>query len=159
MCSAWLEWKLKIGHPCCKAQSNTTLYFEKFGFGSLFVKLPKPCLMYSIKLQRGTSPWLKLLCHTWLSYLFLIYAQLHSSPLKGITIEENEIIISQLADDAALFLKDATQVSAAIDRIKISSNDTGLCLTISKCVKVMSEGENYNQAAARTNSLFNGQGL
>ena len=71
-------------------------------------------------------------------YLFLICTQLLSefiklSHLKGITIAEREIIISQLADDTTLFLKDASQVSVAIDIIKSFSNASGLCLNISKC--------------------------
>lgn len=53
--------------------------------------------------------------------------------MKDITIAENEIIISQLADDTTLFLKDASQVSVATDVIKTFSNASGLCLNISKC--------------------------
>ncbi len=92
----------------------------EFGFGPYFcaaIKTTYKNANCSIKLYAGTSPRfdLKRGCS-----LFLICTQLLSeliklSHLKGVTIAEREIIISQLADDTTLFLKDASQVSAAID--------------------------------------------
>lgn len=119
---------------------------KKFGFGPFFCAAIKT--MYnnancSIKLHAGTSPRFNLErgvrqgCPV-SPYLFLICTQLLSdciklSDLKGITIAEKEIIISQLDDDTTLFLKDASQVSVAIDIIKSFSNASGLCLNITKC--------------------------
>ncbi len=40
-----------------------------------------------------------------------------ASSLKGVTIAEREVIISQLADDTTLFLKDESQISLAINII------------------------------------------
>lgn len=119
---------------------------EKFVFAPYFcaaIKTMYRNVNYSIKLYAGTSPrfdvnrGVRQGCPV-SPYLFLICAQLLSdfiklSPLKGITIAENEITISQLADDTTLFLKDASQVSIAIDVIKTFSNASGLCLNISKC--------------------------
>ena len=71
-------------------------------------------------------------------YLFLFCTQLmnihiKSSQLKGISIAGREIIISQLADDTALFLKDQHQVSAALKVVDAFSKASGLYLNINKC--------------------------
>ncbi len=46
---------------------------------------------------------------------------------------EREVIISQLADDTTLFLKDERQISLAINIIDSFSKASGLCLNIQKC--------------------------
>lgn len=56
-------------------------------------------------------------------YLFLLVTQLLSvyvkkSSLKGISIVNREIIISQLADDTTLFLKNSDQIPTAINVVK-----------------------------------------
>ena len=97
----------------------------------------------SIKLSSGTSPRFPLKrgvrqgCPLSV-YLFLLAAQLlnlqiKSSSLKGITIANQEIIISQLADDTVLFLKDATQIPIAVSTIESFSNASGLSLNLNKC--------------------------
>ena len=71
-------------------------------------------------------------------YLFLLAAQLlcehikHSN-LKGITIADRTIIISQLADDTTLFLKNSSQVSLAISLIDHFTKASGLRLNLKKC--------------------------
>lgn len=54
------------------------------------------------------------------------------SPLKGIKLTGREIIISQLADDITLFLKNAAQKATATDTIKLFSLASGLYLNINK---------------------------
>lgn len=119
---------------------------EKFGYGSYFRRAIKT--MYtdgncSIRLQAGTSPRFSLKrgvrqgCPI-SPYLFLLCSQLLTdsiklSPLKGISIADKEIIISQLADDTTLFLKDSSQIPLSIDLIKTFSDASGLCLNIKKC--------------------------
>ncbi len=44
-----------------------------------------------------------------------------------------EIIISQLADDATLFLKNSDQISLALHTINVFSNASGLHLNVLKC--------------------------
>lgn len=119
---------------------------DRFGFGPYFCTAIKTLYKNancSIKLPFGTSPRFELNrgirqgCPV-SPYLFLLCTQLLSdfiklSQLKGITIAEREIIISQLADDTTLFLKDASQVSIAISAIKIFSKASGLHLNINKC--------------------------
>uniref|UniRef100_A0A669DIK2 Reverse transcriptase domain-containing protein n=1 Tax=Oreochromis niloticus TaxID=8128 RepID=A0A669DIK2_ORENI len=119
---------------------------DKFGFGSYFqnaIKTMYKNVNCSIKLQAGTSPRFNLNrsirqgCPI-SPYLFLICAQLLSdyikrSPLKGITIADKEIFISQLADDTTLFLKNASQVQMAINTINAFSLASGLHLNIGKC--------------------------
>ncbi len=71
-------------------------------------------------------------------YLFLLASQflalqISSSNLQGITIDDRQIIISQLADDTTLFLNDASQVPLALRLIESFSRASGLCLNINKC--------------------------
>lgn len=71
-------------------------------------------------------------------YLFLIVGQifcryLKSSSIKGITIADKEILVSQLAEDTALFLKDSVQVPQVLQIINIFSNASGLFLNLKKC--------------------------
>lgn len=121
---------------------------QKFGFGKYFCSAIET--MYkkancSIKMHTGTSPHFDLGrgirqgCPV-SPYLFLICAQLLSdfikqSPIKGIpvTIADREIIISQLADDTSLFLKNAPQISFAVNQISVFSRASGLRLNLSKC--------------------------
>uniref|UniRef100_A0A3B5R4M7 Reverse transcriptase domain-containing protein n=1 Tax=Xiphophorus maculatus TaxID=8083 RepID=A0A3B5R4M7_XIPMA len=119
---------------------------EKFGFGPYFCAAIKT--MYknancSIKLHVGTSPRFDLKrgvrqgCPL-SPYLFLICSQLLSdfiklNHLKGISFADKNIIISQLADDTTLFLKDASQVSLAINIVEKFSRASGLYLNIDKC--------------------------
>lgn len=107
---------------------------EKFGFGDFFCKAIRTMYMNgnsSIKLHSGTSPRFQLKrgirqgCPI-SPYLFLLCTQLlniyvKSGVIKGISIADKEIIISQLADDTTLFLKDATQVPNAINVIQAFS--------------------------------------
>ncbi len=71
-------------------------------------------------------------------YLFLLVTQLltihiKSSTSTGISIAGQEIIISQLADDSTLLLKNSTQVSCALDIIYVFSKASGLNLNVNKC--------------------------
>ncbi len=82
----------------------------------------------SIKLSNGTSPRFFLNrgvrqgCPV-SPYLFLIVTQflsmrINSSHLKGITIGNNTILISQLADDTGLFLYDSSQIPVALSILR-----------------------------------------
>uniref|UniRef100_A0A3Q3BIJ9 Reverse transcriptase domain-containing protein n=1 Tax=Kryptolebias marmoratus TaxID=37003 RepID=A0A3Q3BIJ9_KRYMA len=119
---------------------------EKFGFGSYFSSAIKT--MYTngnctIRLNAGTSPrfFLKRGVRQGCPispYLFLLCTQLLTdaiklSPIKGITAAGQEIIISQLADDTTLFLKNSSQIPLSIDLINSFSAASGLCLNIKKC--------------------------
>ncbi len=71
-------------------------------------------------------------------YLFLIAVQflnlyIKRSHLKGVTIGNVELIISQLADDTALFLKDSPQVTVALNILQVFTKASGLNLNIDKC--------------------------
>uniref|UniRef100_A0A3P9LWP5 Reverse transcriptase domain-containing protein n=1 Tax=Oryzias latipes TaxID=8090 RepID=A0A3P9LWP5_ORYLA len=119
---------------------------EKFGFGPFFRGAVKT--MYaggncSIKLHAGTFP--RFLLKRGVRqgcpispYLFLPCTQLLTdsiklSSLKGISIADHTVTISQLADDTTLFLKDHSQVPLAINLINNFSAASGLCLNIKKC--------------------------
>ena len=119
---------------------------QEFGFGKYFCSTIETIYKKancSIKMHTGTSPRFDLGCGIRQGcpvspYLFLICAQLLSdfikqSPLKGISIADREIIISQLADDTSVFLKNATQVSIAVNRISVFSRASGLHLNLNKC--------------------------
>ncbi len=119
---------------------------EKFGFGNFFCSAIKTLYANgsgSVILKSGTTRRFEL----WRGirqgcpispYLFLLAAQMlcshiKASSLKGVTIAEREVIISQLADDTTLFLKDEKQISLAINIIDSFSKASGLCLNIQKC--------------------------
>lgn len=101
---------------------------SRVGFGNFFCRSIK--MLYtncnsSIRLSSGTSPRFSLRrgvrqgCPI-SPYLFLIATELlnihiRESSLKGISIENTEVVISQLADDTVLFLKDASQIATAIE--------------------------------------------
>ncbi len=53
--------------------------------------------------------------------------------MKGISVAGTELIISQLADDTALFLRDASQIPIALKSLLSFSNASGLLLNINKC--------------------------
>ena len=96
---------------------------EKFGFGTT----PRFDIKRGIRQGCPISP-----------YLFLLVTQLlathiKSSALKGITIVDREIVISQLADDTTIFLKDSTQVPHALNIISVFSKASGLFLNVNKC--------------------------
>lgn len=55
------------------------------------------------------------------------------SKLEGISIAGRCIQLSQLADDTALFLKNALQVKPAIALIETFSKASGLYLNLNKC--------------------------
>uniref|UniRef100_A0A3B3I0R1 Reverse transcriptase domain-containing protein n=1 Tax=Oryzias latipes TaxID=8090 RepID=A0A3B3I0R1_ORYLA len=119
---------------------------NKFGFGQFFCNAVQTLYVNSnssIKLASGTSPRFFLKrgvrqgCPLSV-YLFLLSVQLLNlhiklSPLKGLIVAEREIFISQLADDTALFLRDASQVAVAINIIQSFSKASGLTLNLNKC--------------------------
>ncbi len=96
----------------------------------------------SIKLKHGTSSRFDIkrcICQGCpiSPYLFLLAAQLladhvKQSNLTGISIAGREVIISQLADDTTLFLKNSDQVAVALGVIDAFSKISGLHLNISK---------------------------
>uniref|UniRef100_A0A8C7XZI9 Reverse transcriptase domain-containing protein n=1 Tax=Oryzias sinensis TaxID=183150 RepID=A0A8C7XZI9_9TELE len=119
---------------------------KKFGFGEYFysaiVTLYRNCNS-SIKLAGGTSPRFNLErgirqgCPV-SPYLFLLVPQLltdhiKSSALEGINLIDKELIITQLADDTTLFLKNEKQIPVAFDIIGTFSKASGLCLNVNKC--------------------------
>ncbi len=119
---------------------------EKFGFGDLFIKTVKTLYAHgnsSIKLKYGTSPRFDLQrgirqgCPI-SPYLFILTTQLlanqiKNSNLQGISVMGREIIITQLADDTTLFLKNSDQIPLALNTIKLFSNASGLLLNVHKC--------------------------
>jgi len=97
----------------------------------------------SIKLKNGTStrfnlergirqgcpisPYLFLLCTQ------ILTTHVINSSIQGISIAGRDIIISQLADDTTIFLKNASQIPVTIHVISQFSKASGLCLNINKC--------------------------
>ncbi len=71
-------------------------------------------------------------------YLFILTTQLlanhiKNSNLQGISVMGREIIITQLADDTTLFLKNSDQIPLALNTIKLFSNASGLLLNVHTC--------------------------
>uniref|UniRef100_A0A8C6MA25 Reverse transcriptase domain-containing protein n=1 Tax=Nothobranchius furzeri TaxID=105023 RepID=A0A8C6MA25_NOTFU len=119
---------------------------EKCGFGPYFCSTIKTLYNNnnsSIKLKFGTSQRFVLSrgirqgCPI-SPYLFLIVVQflfthISQSPLRGIKIVGKHLVISQLADDTTLFLKDASQVPLALNLISSFSKASGPHLNLNKC--------------------------
>ena len=119
---------------------------ELCGFGENFRKTIK-CFYHdttsSVSLLGGTSPrftinrGIKQGCPISPS-LFLIAAEMLSILIKNSEVEKlsvfnNEIVVSQLADDTTLFLKNVEQVPKAIETIDLFSRASGLKLNLEKC--------------------------
>lgn len=72
-----------------------------------------------------------------IQYLLICFISLLVSQifliLRGISIANKQILISQLADDTTLFLHDANQVPLALENIQQFSKASGLSLNLSKC--------------------------
>uniref|UniRef100_A0A669EC77 Reverse transcriptase domain-containing protein n=1 Tax=Oreochromis niloticus TaxID=8128 RepID=A0A669EC77_ORENI len=119
---------------------------DKYGFGTYFSTAIKTLYHNSnssIKLTNGTSPRFNIQrgirqgCPI-SPYLFLLIAQLlsnhiKSSNVKGISLIGKDLLITQLADDTTLFLKDEYQIFIAIETISMFSKASGLYLNIPKC--------------------------
>ncbi len=70
--------------------------------------------------------------------LFILAAEMLALAIKNSDIEQlkifdDSIVISQLADDTVLFLKNIDQVPKTLQIINNFSNALGLCLNLSKC--------------------------
>lgn len=83
-----------------------------------------------VTINSGISSWLFIS-----PYLFLIATQflnLHikESPVKGISIAGTKLIISQLADDTALFLRDISQIPIALTSLQSFSMHLAFCLIL-----------------------------
>uniref|UniRef100_A0A3P9L5I7 Reverse transcriptase domain-containing protein n=1 Tax=Oryzias latipes TaxID=8090 RepID=A0A3P9L5I7_ORYLA len=119
---------------------------EKFGFGPFFIKAIKTLYNNSnstIKLKYGTSPRFQVGrgvrqgCPV-SPYLFLLAAQLlaaliQENNIHGISVADKHILISQVADDTTLFLKNSDQIPVVINLIHKFSEASGLKLNINKC--------------------------
>lgn len=119
---------------------------ERFGFGTSFCNAMKTLYANgnsSMKLSDGTTQrfclerGIRQGCPVSV-YLFLIVAHvfchfIKSNNLEGISITGRNIILSQLADDTTLFLKNNLQVKPAIKAIEGFSKASGLCLNLNKC--------------------------
>lgn len=71
----------------------------------------------------------------------------NSPEIKGIEILGKEFIISQFADDTALFLRNNNMVSKVIDKIGFFSKASGLTLNLRKCELLAVHGSNLNSIA------------
>uniref|UniRef100_A0A3B3HE69 Reverse transcriptase domain-containing protein n=1 Tax=Oryzias latipes TaxID=8090 RepID=A0A3B3HE69_ORYLA len=117
-----------------------------FGFGDFFCNAVRTLYSNgnsSIKMRHGSTPRFDLKpgirqgCPI-SPYLFLLCTQILSnhicsSNVQGITIAGKELIISQLADDTTLFLKNSSQIPLILDVINIFSQTSGLTLNLNKC--------------------------
>uniref|UniRef100_A0A8C6M3H9 Reverse transcriptase domain-containing protein n=1 Tax=Nothobranchius furzeri TaxID=105023 RepID=A0A8C6M3H9_NOTFU len=128
---------------------SMNLYFShsgKFGLGDFFCNAIKTLYSganSSIRMKNGTtsrfclnrgvrqgcpiSPYLFLLCTQ------ILASYIANSPMKGINIADREVVISQLADDTTIFLKNANQVSIALKILDDFSKASGLILNLNKC--------------------------
>lgn len=122
------------------------LTLQKFGFGDIFCRAIKTLYSNansSIRMKNGTtscfslnrgvrqgcpiSPYLFLLCTQ------ILASHISNSTVKGINIADRETVISQLADDTTIFLKNASQVPIALHVIEYFSKGSGLVLNLNKC--------------------------
>ncbi len=71
-------------------------------------------------------------------FLFLLVAEFlnifitHCLDVQGILVAEHTFLISQLADDTCLFLKDEKQVPVILDALNLFSNASGLSVNRNK---------------------------
>lgn len=109
----------------------------------------------SVKLLHGTSPRFNIGkgvrqgCPA-SPYIFLLVAQVlnylvSQSPIKGINLLGKELIITQLADDTTIFLKNADEVPIALSTFELFSKASGLNLNLKKCEILSIRKINYTE--------------
>lgn len=120
---------------------------EFFGFGTKFIEMIK--MMYtditsSVALPGGTTPrfqinrGVKQGCPCSPS-LFILVAEIlsiyikNSLELKPLNVLGKSLIITQLADDTTIFVKNGEQIPIAIEKVENFSKASGLKLNIKKC--------------------------
>ncbi len=117
-----------------------------FGFGPKFINIIK--MLYSdinssVALPKGTCPRFQVNrgirqgCGS-SPLLFIMVAEMLAILVKneniaGINFMDHQFIISQLADDTTLFLKDHTQIPLAFHYVECFAKASGLQLNTSKC--------------------------
>lgn len=120
---------------------------ELFGFGEKFIKMVK--IIYkdinsSVLLQfdtstrfpinRGVRQGCRISPFLFLLVVELLSLNIRNNPdIKGLSIFDREIRISQLADDTTLFLKNTNQVAGVLETIDSFTQASGLKLNIPKC--------------------------
>ncbi len=112
---------------------------HRFGFSHSFIKIVQTFsqnINSNVSLANGVSPrfvtsrCIRQGCPI-SPFLFVFVAQFlnififHCLDVQGILVEELTFIISQLADDTCLFLKDEKQVPVILDALNLFSNASG----------------------------------
>ncbi|XDV39802.1 hypothetical protein PO909_008989 [Leuciscus waleckii] len=119
---------------------------EYFGFGEYFldiIKMLHTDISSCVSLPEGTTPRFNI-CRgirqgcSLSPLLFIIVAELLSiwlknSEIEGINIDGKQILISQLADDTTLFLKNKDEIPVILQRMRLFSQASGLTLNLNKC--------------------------
>lgn len=120
---------------------------EYFGFGNGFCNFVKTCykdINSVVALPSGTTTHFPIQVGVRQGcpispYLFILAVEMLAIHIKNYTeltalrVLDTDIVISQLADDTTIFLKDKHQIPVAIKGIEMFSKASGLCLNITKC--------------------------
>lgn len=119
---------------------------RKFGFGSSFIGIVQSFyknINSNVSLVNGVSPrftvsrGIRQGC-PFSPFLFLLVTEFlnifitRCVDVQGIVVAEHTFLISQLADDTCLFLKDEKQVPVILEALKTFSNASGLTVNRNK---------------------------
>ncbi len=121
-------------------------FLRRFGFGHSFIKIVQTFyknINSNVSLVNGVSPRFVIsrgirqgcpISH----FLFVLVAEFlnifitHCLDVQGILVAEHTFLISQLANDTCLFLKDEKQVPVILDALNLFSNASGLSVNRNK---------------------------